>query len=108
MYTALHQDKIKNLVTIAPVLDTRKDTTVIANLARYMDIDKLVNSIGNLPSQKLYECYSALKPFKQGVNKYYNLVQNIDNDSFVQNFMRNRKVVVRHPTNRGRNSKTVD
>ena len=74
MYTALHQDKIKNLVTIAPVLDTRKDTTVIANLARYMDIDKLVNSIGNLPSQKLYECYSALKPFKQGVNKYYNLI----------------------------------
>jgi polyhydroxyalkanoate synthase len=91
MYTALHQDKIKNLVTIAPVLDTRKDTTVIANLARYMDIDKLVNSIGNLPSQKLYECYSALKPFKQGVNKYYNLVQNIDNDSFVQNFMRIEK-----------------
>lgn len=91
MYTALHQEKVKNLVTIAPVLDTRKDTTVIANLARYMDIDKLVDSIGNFPPQKLYECYSALKPFKQGVNKYFNLIENIDNDSFVQNFMRIEK-----------------
>lgn len=91
MYTALHQEKVKNLVTIAPVLDTRKDSTVIANIARYIDIDKLVDSIGNLPPRKLYECYSALKPFKQGVNKYFNLVENIDNDSFVQNFMRIEK-----------------
>ncbi len=91
MYTALHQEKVRNLVTIAPVLDTRKDSTVIANIARYMDIDKLVDSIGNLPPEKLYECYSALKPFKQGVNKYFNLIENIDNDSFVQNFMRIEK-----------------
>jgi polyhydroxyalkanoate synthase len=91
MYTASHQEKVRNLVTIAPVLDTRKDSTVIANIARYMDIDKLVDSIGNLPPEKLYECYSALKPFKQGVNKYFNLIENIDNDSFVRNFMRIEK-----------------
>jgi polyhydroxyalkanoate synthase subunit PhaC len=91
MYTALHQEKIKNLVTIAPVIDTSKDTTVIANISRQMDIDKLVAAIGNLPPEKLYECYSILKPFKQGVNKYYNLMENIDNDSFVQNFLRIEK-----------------
>jgi len=91
MYTALHQEKIKNLVTIAPVIDTSKDTTVIANISRQMDIDKLVTAIGNLPPEKLYECYSILKPFKQGVNKYFNLVENIDNDSFVQNFLRIEK-----------------
>ena len=91
MYTSLHQEKIKNLVTIAPVIDTSKDTTVIANISREMDIDKLVSSIGNLPPEKLYECYSILKPFKQGVNKYFNLIENIDNDSFVQNFLRIEK-----------------
>ena len=91
MYTALHQEKIKNLVTIAPVIDTSKDTTVLANISRQMDIDKLVSAIGNLPPEKLYECYSILKPFKQGVNKYFNLVENIDNDSFVQNFLRIEK-----------------
>jgi polyhydroxyalkanoate synthase len=91
MYTALHQEKIKNLVTIAPVIDTSKDTTVIANISRQMDIDKLVSAIGNLPPEKLYEVYSILKPFKQGVNKYFNLIENIDNESFVQNFLRIEK-----------------
>ena len=91
MYTSLHQEKIKNLVTIAPVIDTSKDTTVIANISKQMDIDKLVSSIGYLPPEKLYECYSILKPFKQGVNKYFNLIENIDNETFVQNFLRIEK-----------------
>lgn len=91
MYTTLHQEKIKNLVTIAPVIDTSKDTTVIANVSKQMDIDKLVSYIGFLPPEKLYECYSILKPFKQGVNKYFNLIENIDNESFVQNFLRIEK-----------------
>jgi polyhydroxyalkanoate synthase len=91
MYTSLHQEKVKNLVTIAPVIDTSKDSTVIANISRQMDVDKLVSTIGNLPPEKLYECYSILKPFKQGVNKYFNLIENIDNESFVQNFLRIEK-----------------
>ncbi|CAN5614756.1 class III poly(R)-hydroxyalkanoic acid synthase subunit PhaC [soil metagenome] len=91
MYTSLHQEKIKNLVTIAPVIDTSKDTTVIGNISKQMDIDKVVSYIGYLPPEKLYECYSILKPFKQGVNKYFNLIENIENESFVQNFLRIEK-----------------
>ncbi len=91
MYTTLHQEKVKNLAVIAPVVDTEKDTTVIGNLAKNMDVEKMVKIIGNLPVEQLYACYSALKPFKQGVNKYYNLVQNIDNEQFVGNFLRIEK-----------------
>jgi polyhydroxyalkanoate synthase subunit PhaC len=91
MYTTLHEEKVRNLAVIAPVVDTEKDTTVIGNLARNMDVDKMVDVIGNLPSEQLYACYSALKPFKQGVNKYFNLVQNIDNEQFVGNFLRIEK-----------------
>ncbi len=91
MYTTLHQEKVRNLAVIAPVVDTEKDTTVIGNLAKNMDVDKMVSVIGNLPSEQLYACYSALKPFKQGVNKYFNLVQNIDNEQFVGNFLRIEK-----------------
>jgi len=91
MYTSLHQERVRNLAVIAPVVDTEKDTTVIGNLAKNMDVDKMVSVIGNLPVEQLYACYSALKPFKQGVNKYFNLVQNIDNDQFVGNFLRIEK-----------------
>lgn len=91
MYCSLHQEKVKNLATIAPVVDSSRDTTVLANFSRYLDADKMFSSIGNMPKEQLYSCYSALKPFKQGVNKYLNLVENIDNENFVQNFLRVEK-----------------
>lgn len=87
MYTATHQEKVRNLVTIAPIIDTDKDSTVLANFAKNIDVDKLVDTLGNFTSEQLYTCYSMLKPFKQGVNKYINLVQNIDNKKFVENFL---------------------
>jgi polyhydroxyalkanoate synthase len=91
IYASLYQEKVRNLATIAPVIDTAKDTTVIGNFCKHIDIDKMFNSVGNLPPEQLYACYSALKPFKQGVNKYFNLAENIDNDQFVQNFLRIEK-----------------
>ena len=91
MYTALHQDKIRNLAVIAPVIDGQKDSTVIANLAKNMDVDKMLQITGNLQSEQLYAFYSTLKPFKQGINKYLNFLQNVDNEQFVGNFLRLEK-----------------
>jgi polyhydroxyalkanoate synthase len=91
IYSTLHEDKIRNLATIAPVIDSNQDTTVLGNFSRHLDADRMFNSIGNLPSEQLYALFSTLKPFKQGVNKYFNLVENIDNEEFVQNFLRVEK-----------------
>jgi polyhydroxyalkanoate synthase subunit PhaC len=97
MYTALHQEKIRNLATIAPIIDAEKDTTVLGNLSRHLDANKMFDSIGNLPHEQLYASFSILKPFKQGVNKYFNLVENIDNEDFVQNFLRIEKWIYDTP-----------
>src|SRR5215204_5816780 len=71
MYTALHQDKVRNLSVIAPVIDGQNDFTVIGNVAKNMDVDKMLQVIGNLQSEQLYALYSTLKPFKQGVSDIY-------------------------------------
>ena len=97
MYTALHQEKIRNLVAIAPIIDAENDTTVLGNLSRHFDSNKLFDSIGNLPYEQLYAAFSILKPFKQGVNKYISLVENIDNENFVQNFLRIEKWIFDTP-----------
>ena len=57
IYTTLYQEKIRNLATIAPVIDTEKDTTVLSNFSKHIDIDKMFDSIGYLPSEQLYACY---------------------------------------------------
>jgi len=91
IYSTLHENKIRNLATIAPVIDSNQDSTVLGNFSRHLDADRMFDSIGNLPSEQLYALFSTLKPFKQGVNKYFNLVENIDNEEFVQNFLRVEK-----------------
>jgi polyhydroxyalkanoate synthase subunit PhaC len=91
MYTALHQDKVRNLAVIAPVIDGQKDFTVIGNLAKNMDGDKMLQVTGNLQSEQLYALYMSLKPFKQGINKYLNFIQNVDNEQFISNFLRLEK-----------------
>jgi poly[(R)-3-hydroxyalkanoate] polymerase subunit PhaC len=98
MYTTLHQEKVRNLITIAPIIDTENDGTVLANFARHLDVDKVIDTCGNFPREYLYACFSMLKPFKQGVNKYINLVENIDNANFVQNFLRMEKWLYDTPT----------
>ena len=91
IYTSLYQKNVKNLITVAPVVDTDKDTTVIKNMAQNMDIDKILYHYENFPYELLYSCYASLKPFKQGVNKYLNLFDNLEDESFVQNFLRVEK-----------------
>ncbi len=91
MYTSLHQEKVRNLVTIAPIVDTENDGTVLANFARHLDVNRITETLGNFPREYLYACFAMLKPFKQGVNKYINLVENVDNAKFVQNFLRMEK-----------------
>ena len=96
MYCSLNQEKVKNLATIAPVIDSSRDTTVLANFSRHLDAERMFSTVGNMPKEQLYSCYSALKPFKQGVNKYLNLVENIDNDNFVAKLFTYRKMALRH------------
>ena len=90
-YCALHPEKVKNFVATAPVIDGWKDTTVISNLARNIDVDKMVDTIGNMPPEFMYYCFSILKPFEQGIEKYVNFFRNIENKNFVDNFLRIEK-----------------
>ena len=91
MYAALHEEKVRNLATIAPVIDSEKDKTVLANFSKCMDFESMFNSLGNMPQEQLHLSFSALKPFKQGLNKYLNLIEHIDDEDFVLNFLRIEK-----------------
>jgi polyhydroxyalkanoate synthase len=91
IYAALHPQKIKNLVLTAPVIDGWKDTTVVSNIAKHIDVDKLVDTIGNMPPEFMYYCFSILKPFEQGLEKYYRFFKNIHDKEFVDSFLRVEK-----------------
>ncbi len=90
-YASLHPEKVKNFVATAPVIDGWRDTTVISNLAKHLDVEKMVDTIGNMPPEFMYYCFSILKPFEQGIEKYAKFFRNIENENYVDNFLRVEK-----------------
>lgn len=90
-YTALHPQKVRNFVATAPVIDGWKDTTVVSNLSKHVEVDKLVETVGNMPPEFMYYCFSVLKPFEQGIEKYIRFFKNIDDKKFVDIFLRVEK-----------------
>jgi polyhydroxyalkanoate synthase len=93
VYAALHPDKIQNLTLTAPVIDGRRDSTVVSNLAKHLDVDKLIDTLGNMPPELMYYVFSILKPFEQGFEKYLNFFKNIHDKEYVDNFLRVEKWV---------------
>lgn len=91
VYAALYPKKVRNFVATAPVIDGWRDTTVVSNLSKHVEVDKLVDIVGNMPPEFMYYCFSVLKPFEQGIEKYIRFFKNIDNKNFVDNFLRVEK-----------------
>jgi len=90
-YIALHPKNVKNFVATAPVIDGWRDTTVVSNLVKHVDVDQMVDTIGNMPPEFMYYAFSILKPFEQGINKYFKFFDRIEDEKFVDSFMRIEK-----------------
>lgn len=97
VYSALHPEKVKNLVATAPVIDGWKDTTVVSNIAKSFDVEKMVDAIGNMPPEFMYYCFSILKPFEQGIEKYLKFFQNMNNEKYVDSFLKIEKWLAETP-----------
>lgn len=91
VYASLYPKKVENLILTAPVIDGRRDSTVVGNLAKHIDVDKLTETMGNMPPEFMYYVFSILKPFEQGFEKYLNFFKNIHNKEYVENFIRVEK-----------------
>ena len=91
VYSALYPEKVKNLIATAPVIDGWKDTTVVSNIAKNFDVERMVNTIGNMPPEFMYYCFSILKPFEQGIEKYLKFFQNMNNERYVDSFLKIEK-----------------
>ena len=57
----------------------------------------MVDVIGNMPPEFMYYCFSILKPFEQGIEKYLTFFRNIDNEKFVDSFLKIEKWLAETP-----------
>jgi polyhydroxyalkanoate synthase len=66
-----------------------------------MDIDAMVDALGNVPGEFLNFGFLMLKPFQQNVAKYVDLLDMVDDEKQVKNFLRMEKWIFDSPDQAG-------
>ena len=88
MYTALHQNEVKNLILMTAGIDFKVDGTLsLWGDKHNFDVDKFVDAYGNVPPEFLQAGFLFMKPVQNLVSKYVNFYENIDDEKFVDNFL---------------------
>ncbi|MCP3687938.1 MAG: alpha/beta fold hydrolase, partial [Gammaproteobacteria bacterium] len=100
-YSTLHQDKVKNLITMVTPVDFKTPGNMLSHWVQQMDIDLLVDTMGNLPGEMLNWTFLNLKPFQLMGQKYVSMVDIIKDEKNVKNFMRMEKWIFDSPDQAG-------
>lgn len=100
-YTALHQEKIANLVTTVTPVDFHTPGDQLSLLCRYVDVDLVVDTLGNVPGSVLNAAFLSLKPFALTSRKYVDMVDLLDDETRLRNFLRMEKWIFDSPDQAG-------
>ena len=73
-YSSLHPQRIKSLVTLVTPIDFQTKADTLSNLVRHVDIDLMVNTMGNIPGDMLSNTFLSLRPYNLHLKKYLKLV----------------------------------
>jgi polyhydroxyalkanoate synthase subunit PhaC len=101
MYTALHQEKVKNLITLVTPVDFSTNDGLLFRWSKDMDFDKLVDSNnGLIPGEFLNQGFEMLKPMMK-LQKQQSMMSMIDDKDKLMNFMRMEKWINESPSQTG-------
>jgi len=96
-YAALHPQKIRNLVATVTPVDFHTPENLLARWVRHIDVDLLVDTLGNIPGELMNWTYLSLKPFRLTGQKYLDLVRILDDPTQAKNFLRMEKWIFDSP-----------
>ena len=97
MYSALHSEKIKNLITTVTPTNFDTDKGLLHHWMKNIDPDRLVDAYGNLPGDVMNFGFLLLNPARLMIDKYVGFLENMDDKKFVENFIRMEKWIFDSP-----------
>ena len=100
-FSSLYPEKIRNLVTMVTPVDFHTPDNLLTHLMRYVNVDLLVDSFGNLPGSLLNFAFLSLSPFRLAGQKYVDLVDILDDEVALKNFLRMEKWIFDSPDQAG-------
>lgn len=104
-YTALHPEKIKNLITMVTPVDFHVTGTggcgLLNTWCQGMDADLVVETLGNVPGNFMNTGYLMLRPFALNIGKYIELLDIAQDERKLLNFLRMEKWIFDSPDQAG-------
>ncbi len=97
MYSALHPDKIKNLITTVTPSSFDTDRGLLHVWMKDVDVDRMIKTFGNIPGDLMNLGFLLLNPARLMIDKYVSFMNNMDNKDFVENFVRMERWIFDSP-----------
>ena len=97
IYSALHPQKIKNLVTTVTPTNFDTDKGLLHVWMKHMDVDRVVDTYGNLSADVMNLGFLLLNPARLMIDKYVGFLEHMDDKRFVENFVRMEKWIFDSP-----------
>jgi polyhydroxyalkanoate synthase len=88
MYTALHPEKVRNLIMLAAPVDWSSRQHLLAKWCdpRVLDVDRLIDTYGNAPAEMLQGSFLLLRPVATLVEKYVTFWENVEDEKYLEDF----------------------
>ena len=103
--------KNKNLITTVTPTNFETNEGLLHIWMRDLNVDRLVDTHGNMPGDLMNFGFLLLNPARLMIDKYVGFSENMDNKTFVENFVRMEKWIFDSPDVPGKHfaslSKTV-
>ncbi len=106
-YSSLYPEKVKNLITMVTPVDFHINEGLLnvwsgSSLGiQALDVDLVVDTLGNIPGNFLNFVFVMLKPFQLGVKKYIDLLEIVEYEDKLLNFLRMEKWIFDSPDQAG-------
>jgi polyhydroxyalkanoate synthase len=100
-YSALHPDKVENLITMVTPVDFHVRDGLLNVWAQQLDADALVDAFGNVPGEFMNWGFLMLKPLQLMVQKYLGFVSILDDEENLRSFLRMEKWIFDSPDQAG-------
>ncbi len=97
VYSALYPNNVKNLVIQALPINFHTDNA-LAVWARNIKPEKITDAIGNVSGDILNFAFLIVDPIRLILSKYQGLLENMDNEKFIENFLRMDKWIFDSPS----------
>ena len=101
IYSALHPEKVQNLVTLVAPFDFATNDGLLFSWSKCMNIDALVDNYRVIPGDILNQGFLMLMPFNLNIKKYIDMLDIMEDKDKLLNFLRMEKWIFDSPGQAG-------